>query len=346
MSRAAAFLALVVVLGCGPREAAQVPQAERGGVVVVYSPHGPDVLGDYEARFEGAYPGVDVQWFDMGSNDVFTKVEAERNRPRADIWWGAPSTLFVRAAERGLLEPYRPSWAERPHRVLHDAQDRWYGVYLSPLAIVFNTHGLTENTAPQTWDELLDPKWDHKIALRKPLASGTMRTFIDAMIVRAPNEDAGIAWLKRLHDATEAYMDNPQFLFEHLKRNPGLVSIWLAPDIAMQRERNGYPFDCVIPPQTPVVTEAIAIIHGAPHPDWAKAFYEFVTSPEELAHQAKAYWKVPARQDLDPATLPKWIEQQRVDAMPVDWGRFAEKEDAWCTRWNREVFGASGTKFR
>ena len=48
---------LLALAGCSPPK----------DMLLVYSPHGPDVLGDYEAKFEAAYPGVDVQCLDLGS---------------------------------------------------------------------------------------------------------------------------------------------------------------------------------------------------------------------------------------------------------------------------------------
>jgi iron(III) transport system substrate-binding protein len=319
----------LVVMGCSSRE-----------IVVVYSPHGSDVLKDYEARFEATYPEVDMQWVDAGSQEVYSRVKAEKGRPQGDVWWGAPSTMFMQAAQEDLLEPYRPTWADVIEADYKDAADRWYGTYRSPLAIMYNNRHYTAEQVPQTWDDLLAPQWTGKITVRKPLPSGTMRTFIGAMILRAPSEDEGIAWLNRMHKQSEAYMENPQLLFDHMKKQEDLVSVWLMPDVALQRERNGFPLDCVVPPDTPVLTEGIAIIKGPPHPEWAQRFYEFVTTPESLAHQAEAYAKVPARTDLDPATLPEWVAALEIDAMEIDWDSFARNEKRWCERWENEVYKA------
>ncbi len=320
------LLFVLSFVACSSREA-----------VVVYSPHGPEMLKDYEALFEAAYPQVDLQWLDMGSQEVYNRVSAERNRPAGDVWWGGPSTMFMRAADEGLLSAYRPTWAESVAAEFKDAQDRWYGTFRSPLAILFNTRRYTRDTAPKSWDDLVAPAWNKKVTLRKPSASGTMRTFLGAMILRAPDEDAGIAWLKRLDAATESYPESPQFLFDHLKRSEDLVSVWLMADIVLQRERNGFPFDGVIPQGMPVLTEGIAILAGAPHPEWAKRFYEFVTSADHLAQQAGAYAKIPARNDLDPASLPAWMRVP-IPAMPIDWQAFAAKEQDWCDRWEKEVY--------
>ncbi len=324
-----ALLLLLLSLGCSNRQ-----------TVVVYSPHGADVLRDYEKLFESAHPDIDLQWLDMGSKDVYSRVSAERGRPLCDVWWGAPSTMFAQAAKEGLLEAYRPSWADKIDASFKDAQDRWYATSLLPLAILFNTRKYTREDMPATWDALLGPKWDQRIALRKPLPSGTMRTFISAMITRAQSEDEGIAWLKKLHQATATYPESPNLLFDHLKKNEDRISIWLMPDIIMQRVRNDFPFGYAVLPNTPVLTDCIAIVKNAPHPELAKRFYEFATTPDALVHQAQHYAKLPARNDIDRAQLPPKLIEQNIDAMPLDWDEIAANEEAWCARWEKEVYNA------
>lgn len=309
-------------------------------VVVVYSPHGAEMLGDYETLFETAYPEVDVQMLDMGAKDVYTRVRAESSRPQCDVWWGAPSTMFMQAANEGLLAPYTPAWADKLAPEFKDAEGRWHATYRSPIAILFNDRQYKAEDVPQTWDALLDPKWKGKISLRSPLESGTMRTFISAMVDRAETDDAGIAWLKQFHGNTGEYLGNPAMLFDHIKKNPEHISVWLMPDIVMQAVRNGFPFGYHIPEDTPVLTDGIAIVKGAPHEEWAKKFYDFVTTEEALLQQATEYAKLPARSDIDPSKLPPKLVAQPVQPMTIDWAEFAAKEKEWCDRWKAEVFDA------
>jgi len=328
--RFAALAVLVALGGCSPARE----------VIVVYSPHGPDVGKDYEALFEAAHPNIDVQWLDMGSQEVYNKISMEKNRPACDVWWGAPSTMFMQAAKEGLLDPYKPSWADAVPAADRDPNDLWYGIYQTPLSMFFNSRKYTRDQVPQTWDDLLDPKWAGKITIRKPPASGTMRTFIGAMILRAESEDAGIAWLKKLHAHTKSYQESPQLLFDNIKRSEDLISVWIMPDAVLQRERNGSPFDFHLPKPTPVLTEAIAIVKGAPHRANAELFYEFVTTADAFVHQAEAYAKIPVRKDIDPARLPAWIAQETIDPMPIDWAAFAGQEAKWMDRWEKEVYSA------
>src|ERR1700732_3111232 len=81
--------------------------------LLVYTPHGQDMLRDFVARYKQIHPEVDVQFLDMGSREVLERLRAERNRPQADLWWGAAHTTFQAAADENLLAPFRPSWAEK-----------------------------------------------------------------------------------------------------------------------------------------------------------------------------------------------------------------------------------------
>lgn len=323
-------LSLLALAGCGPAR----------DVVVVYSPHGHDVGRDYEALFEAAHPDIDLQWLDMGSQEVYNKIRMEKNRPACDVWWGAPSTMFIQAAKSGLLDAYKPTWSDTVAAADRDPADLWYGIYQTPMSMFFNSRKYSRADVPQTWDDLLDPKWTGKIIIRKPPASGTMRTFIGAMIMRAENEDAGIAWLKKLHAQTKGYPESPQLMFDNIKRSEELITVWIMPDAVLERERNGSPFDFHLPKPTPVLTEAIAIVKGAPHRKNAELFYEFVTSADALVHQAEAYSKIPVRKDIDPARLPAWMAQETIEPMPIDWAVFAEKDAKWMERWEKEVYSA------
>src|SRR3989442_481232 len=162
------YLALCALIVTGCSSDGRTP-------LVIYSPHGRDLLTLLERRFEQLHPGVDVGWLDMGSREVYDRVRSERANPQADVWLGGPATIFARAAADSLLEPYRPSWAGAidPHG--RGRGDLYFAAYETPVAIVYAERALKPQDAPQDWDDLLDPRWRGRGRIRDPLASGTMR---------------------------------------------------------------------------------------------------------------------------------------------------------------------------
>ena len=316
-----------------------------GHKLLVYTPHGQDLLSDFVARYKQVHPETEVQFLDMGSREVFERVRAERNRPQADLWWGAAHTTFQQAAEENLLAPYRPTWADKVPATSRDAQDRWYGTYETPEVIVYNSEAVTEAEAPKDWDDVLDPKWRDKILIRNPNPSDSMRAIFGAMIWRFYKDtgtpDKGYDWLRRLDANVHEYTADGTFMVQKLARREGLISLWDMPDVRLSKEKKGLPLAYTIPRSgTPVVIDAIAIVRGAPHEEEARRFYEFVTTPESLAHAAQNHYRIPVRTDLDRKQLPAWMNES-FTRMPLDWDLLRKQGNDWLRYWDTEIRGRS-----
>lgn len=312
--------------------------------LIVYSPHGKEMLSEFEKRYEQLHPDVDVQWIDMGSQDVYDRIRTEKENPQADLWWGAPSTMFLRAEKEGLLEPYVPSWDSVVDPAYKSPGAYWYGTFLTPEVIAYNTRLLKREEAPQDWDDLLDKRWQGRIIIRYPLASGTMRGVFASIIARGfahtGKPDSGYAWLLGLDANTKTYAADPTQLYLKLAREEGAVTIWDMPDIVIQEKRNGYPFGFIIPKGgTIVLTEGIGIVRGAKNKEIAKDFYEFVTSKENMIHQANNFYRIPTRNDLDRNALPTWITQESIKQLDVNWSLVIEHEQEWMRYWDEKIRG-------
>nr|MDP9178854.1 extracellular solute-binding protein [Gemmatimonadota bacterium] len=264
--RPAVALFLLSALACS---------SDNRTVLIVYSPHGKDLLQYSEKEFEKAHPEIDVQWVDMGSQEVLDRVRAEKDNPQGDVWFGAPAEAFDRATRENLLEPYIPSWSNAINVEGRENGDHWYGTYLTPEVIAYNTEAVSAAEAPKDWDEVLDPKWKGKILIRDPIASGTMRAIFGAIVARAVartgSPEAGYEWLRKLDASTREYVLNPTILYQKLGRQEGIITLWDMPDIATLKQRTGIPVDYVIPSSgTPVLVDGIAIVKGTRHPKEAR----------------------------------------------------------------------------
>lgn len=314
--------------------------------IVIYSPHGKELLGDFAKRFEQAHPGALIRWQDMGSQNVLDRLRSEKTNPQADLWWGAPSPLFMQAAAEGLLEAYRPSWAERIDASYRDAQDRWYGTYLTPEVIMYNSEKISAAEAPKDWDELLAPKWRGRISIREPMPSGTMRAIFFAMIYRRYQEKnsaaAGYEWLRRLDANTKSYPGDQTLFYIALARGEADLSLWNLPDVLLRREKDKYPFDYIVPQSgTPMVPEGLALVarkqSDPARADLARKFYEFITTPESFIHAAQQYYRVPTRQDLDFTQIRPEFNPAQYQSLPMDWQLFADSSATWMQYWDQNI---------
>jgi len=326
-----ALLATTLVAGCSSDERKRL---------VIYSPHGKELLTASEEAFEAAHPGVNIQWIDMGGQDAYDRIRTERTNPTASVWWGGDSPTFARAAEEGLLNVYRPTWADAIPDHARDPEDRWFTTFLTPEVLMYNSRTVPDADAPTDWDSLLEPEWNDRIIVRYPLASSTMRTIWGALIMRQPTVEEGYAWLARLDMNTKTYTADPTQLYLKIAREEGDVTLWNMPDTYIQSETNGYPFGFVIPSSgTPVLNDAIAIVKGGPEQELARQFYEFVTSDSALVAQANTFYRIPVRTDLDRAALPAWIRDADILEMDIDWQRLSEEGPTWMQYWDEQIKG-------
>ena len=341
--RVAAALAASILFGLSACQ-----RGPRRTVLTVYSPHGNDLLSFYEKGFEAAHPDVDVQSVDMGSQDIIDRLRSEKANPQADIWFGAPEETFERAAQEGLLTPYRPSWAAAVPADSHDPNDYWYGTYLTPEVIGYNSQAVSDSAAPKDWDDVLDPKWKGKVLIRDPIASGSMRAIFGGIILRSiretgsPNE--GYDWLKRLDAQTKEYTLNPTILYQKLGRQEGLITLFDMPDLAMLRDRYHIPVKYVIPASgTPLLVDAIAVVKGTKHEALAREYYEFVTSERSLVDAADHFYRIPVRTDIPNDSLPAWIRDARaqIKPMPLDRAMLEQHLDEWMQYWDSHIRNSS-----
>ena len=322
---------LLLFIACG----------ENKNTLVVYTTHGKELVEEFVAAFEKENPEVKVYAIDMGSQDALDRIRSEKANPQATVWWGAPAPLFMQAKSEALLQPFQPSWAQHIEPNYHDAEHFWYGTFLTPEVIAYNTEKLTRDTAPQDWDDLLKPEWKGRVAIRNPLASGTMRAIFVSRIMQALQNNGtvedGYAWLKKLDANTHSYASDPTMLFIKMSRGESEVTLWNMPDIMLQRNINNYPFDFLLPASgTVVVTDCIALVKGGANQPLAQRFYEFVTSKKALIRQADKFYRIPARNDIPKADLPEWMRVP-INAMPMDWQLFAEKSGEWMQYWDKNI---------
>jgi iron(III) transport system substrate-binding protein len=311
--------------------------------LLIYTPHGQDMLRAFVERYKQVHPDVDVQFFDMGSQEVLARLRVERNRPQGDLWWGAAHTSFQTAADENLLAPYRPTWADKVPAGSRDANDYWYGTFDTPEVIVYNSEAVSAADAPRDWDDVLDPKWRDKVLIRNPNPSDSMRAIFGGMIWRfykdTNSPQGGYDWLRKLDANVHEYTADGTLLMQKLARREGLISLWNMPDARLYQDQKKLPIAYNIPTSgTPVIIDGIAIIKGAPHEEEAKRFYEFVTTPESLEFAAQNFYRIPARTDLDRSKLPAWMNEPFV-RMPVDWELLKRDGGEWLRYWDTEIRG-------
>lgn len=322
---------------------------DNGGgrtVLTVYSPHGKALLEHYEKGFERDNPDVDVKWVELGSQQILERLRAEKDKPAVDVWFGAPSELFERAASEGLLDTISPSWANAVPSEMKDPGHHWFGTYLTPEVIAYNSRYVPDSMAPNEWKEVADPRWRGHVIIRDPVSSGTMRAIFGAImqqsIAKAGKTDSAWALLRRLDANTQEYTPTPEAMYDKLVSGESWITLYNMPDIVSLAKRVGAPVKYVAPTSgTPVLVDGIALVNNSNNRTFGMRYIEYVTTQEALQFAADSLARIPVRTDLADATLPAWVAEARmgIKAMALDQKLMADSLDVWMKAWDSVVRG-------
>ena len=225
--------------------------------LLIYTPHGQDLLKDFVARYNNA-SGRDVQsWI---WDRVRLRARAGRTERRKPIVVGRAHTTFQRCRGNLLLLTARAG-RQVPARLAIRKIAVWN---FREAEVIFRTARRCGADAPAIGTTCLSEMRD-KILIRNPVPSDTMRVIFGAMIIRfykdTGSPEKGYDWLRRLDANVHEYTADGTLLMQKLARREGLITLWDLPDARLFKEQKGLPVGYAIPSSgTPVVTDSIAII--------------------------------------------------------------------------------------
>lgn len=236
--------------------------------------------------------GVKVTVFQATTGKVMARLEAEQANPQADVLISASWETAEDLHQRGWLLPFASANADQVPANLKSADYIAQGV--SALGIVWNSKSGTPE--PKEWRDLTQPAFKDKVTTPDPALSGAS---LD-LLIGLQNSMGDQAWQ----------------LFDDLKKNGMVVSgpnaqavtpvmqgakaaVFGAVDyVSYGNIQQGESLKVIFPASgTVIAPRPMMILKTSQHADDAKAFIDYVLSPEGQARVADA-WLMPARRDV------------------------------------------------
>ncbi len=286
---------------------------------------------------------VKVQMTRSGSGSTYAKILAEKDNPKADVWYAGTLDPHSQAGVNGLLETYKsPMLAEIGEQFKNPAtnkKNQTTGVYAGVLGYSVNTDLLAENKLPmpKSWEDLTKPEYKGLIQIASPQSSGTAYTAL-ATFVQLWGEDKAFDYFARLHKNVAQYTKSGSAPGKAAARGETLIGIGFLHDHAKQI-KNGFPLELVVPEEgTGYEIGGLSIIKNCRNLENAKKFVDFMLSKEGQEIGGKIdMFQVPT--NVNAAVPKEAIRLDEVKLIDYDFVTYGteKKRTSLIDRWVKEI---------
>lgn len=321
-----------------------VSNANAKGRLVVYC-SATNEMCEAEMKAFGEKHDVKTSFIRNGSGSTFAKIEAEKNNPQADVWYGGTFDPQSQAGELGLLEAYRsPNVDQIVPRFQDPAKVKGNytsAIYMGILGFGVNTERLKKlgiNEVPKCWKDLTDPRLKGEIQIADPQSSGTAYTAI-ATFVQLWGEDGAFDYFKQLHPNISQYTKSGITPSNNTARGEATIGIGFLHDYALQKQQ-GAPIEMIVPCEgTGYKLGGVSILKGARNLDNAKLFVDWALSKEgqELAWKQGKSLQILTNTTAEQS--PTAFDPTKLNLINYDFEKYgaAEERKRLISKWVEEV---------
>jgi iron(III) transport system substrate-binding protein len=234
--------------------------------------------------------------------------EHRTGKHAADVWWCDEPCRTLALDRAGVFEPYLSESGERQAgdagwpKPLRAATGTWYGVGRQLRVLAYNTTKVDLSDLPKDWMGLADPRWSGRVGVAKPDYTAT-RTMLAAL--HATDDGKLLAsWLTAMRANKMRLFDTEAEVMGALSRGDLTLAITNS-DAAILAARAEAPVrfrvltdkgalsggvatgqSVRLDPGPMQVVQTVALPKGAPHPDNASLFVDYLLCNEVAEIQA------------------------------------------------------------
>ena len=271
--------ALVGVLFCALTACSATP-ASRSVVVYVSTDR---VFSEPVLREYGEQSGVRVDVVydteETKSTGLANRLLAEKDRPRADVFWSNEPVRTLVLKQRGVLQPYASPNAEGIPAALRDSEQMWTGFSARIRVIAYNTKLVRPDEAPTSVLELADPRWKGQVAIADP-RFGSTSFHVAALYVLAGDAKMD-EFFKRLKANDVRVVPGNSVVRDMVARGEVKIGLTDTDDVNVAIE-DRQPIAMILPDRdglgVPVMPNMLSLIAGAPNADEGRKLIDYLLS--------------------------------------------------------------------
>ena len=269
------------------------------------------VIQDELTKFLSENTGTQVKTLGLSGGELWARVQAEKPNIGADVIFGFGPGTAILGKREGLWVAYpdAPAWRDI-HPRYKDKEGFWYDLGTSSFVLVGNKDLLAKKglKMPESWFDLLDPKWKGEIVMPSPITSGTA-FMINASFLQLFGWDKGWDFLEKLGKNVGQYTKSGNAPLEDVGRGEYMLGL-TSDEKVPQRLQQGFPIYWTAPKEgIGYEGNIVVIVKGTKVLDAAKRIVDFAGT-EKFQRWIAQYGYLSARDMPNPmyTTKPKFIE--------------------------------------
>jgi len=258
---------------------ALIEAARKEGKLAFYSAFDLSLSEKLAKAFEATYPGIPVRVERSGAERIFQRIGQEQMSGirAADVACSTDAAHFVAWKRNGWLAPYLPDDVARHFPPDAADPDGMYATVCASLSVIgYNTNLVKSEDAPNSFADLLDPKWRGRIVKGHPAYSGTILTATFAMV-----QALGWPYFEKLAQQKVMQVQSASDPPKKLGLGERAVQADGADAVLLQLKQQGQPIELVHASEgTPLIISPAGIFRSAPNPNAARLFQSFLCSAQ------------------------------------------------------------------
>jgi ABC-type Fe3+ transport system substrate-binding protein len=256
---------------------AQTPNieaAKKEGKVVVYGTIIPQIMSVIQKGFEEKY-GVKIEYWRADATKVVDRALTEwrTGRPGFDLVTSARGGVMLLKQEN-VFAKYIPTTLQNVPAKFRDKDGQLNPWRVTPIGVLYNTELIKSEEVPKSLDDILNAKWQGKIALPDPSQHTSTAQFL--WNLEKLKGDKWLDFVKALAKLKPRLVDSFAPIPSNLVREEALLGITYVQYVVQQKGPIGYvPLDKYLSDPTDAALSAKASNVNA-----AKLFMEYLGSAE------------------------------------------------------------------
>jgi len=261
------------------------------------------------------------------STGLLNRLIAEKERPRADVFWSGDPIRAAMLKSKGVSASYYSPAAKGLPKRYSDSEGHWVGFSARARIILYNKDQVKNDKTPTSIMDLLNPDFKGKVCMANPLF-GTTSMHAAAIFTYLGDNKAKQFFANLKKNKLQLLSSNGEV---RRRVSSGACAYGITDtDDAYTAIRDGKPVGVVFPDQgkkdmgTLIVPNDAVLIANAPNLEAGKKFIDFLltSETEELLAKGDAA-QMPVRPELTgPKEFPSLSD---LKPMQVDYSQLADK---------------------